>query len=298
MITFQLLDWLWLALFILLMIFFGFYFYRYGKRSQSDYFLADRGLPWWLPASSVYATHTATDTPIWVAGVVYKYGFAGLWYSFYAAWCAISAYVSTRIFRRSLAYSQAEWQTLRFGELGAELLRGWLAGWQVFLNMFILGWVGIAMGKLCAMLFGWDLYVGLLIFTAIGAVYVYTSGYWGVVMADFQQGVIALLVIIIVSVYGVLAAGGPTAIISKLDRYNSTCEWKIPNIDNSNINAIVRIINSETGEEISRSETFLIQKEEDLSLFKRTEENAKTAVIGDENNDINDKILFPTSKSI
>ena len=128
MITFQFLDWLWLALFVLLMVFFGFYFYRFGKRSQSDYFLADRGLPWWLPASSVYATHTATDTPIWVAGVVYKYGFAGLWYSFYSAWCAISAYVSTRIFRRSLAYSQAEWQTLRFGELGAELLRGWLAG--------------------------------------------------------------------------------------------------------------------------------------------------------------------------
>ena len=74
MITFQPLDWLWLALFILLMVFFGFYFYRFGKRSQSDYFLADRGLPWWLPASSVYATHTATDTPIWVAGVVYKYG--------------------------------------------------------------------------------------------------------------------------------------------------------------------------------------------------------------------------------
>ena len=179
MITFYLLDWLWVALVVLLMVFFGFYFYRLGKRSQSDYFLAGRGLPWWLPASSVYATHTATDTPIWVAGVVYKYGFAGLWYSFYSAWCAISAYVSTRIFRRSLAYSQAEWQTLRFGELGAELLRGWLAGWQVFLNMFILGWVGIAMGKVCAYLFGWDLYVGLLIFTAIGAVYVYTSGYWG-----------------------------------------------------------------------------------------------------------------------
>ena len=132
----------------------------------------------------------------------FKYGFAGLWYAFYAAWCAISAFVSTRIFRRSLAYSQAEWQTLRFGELGAEMLRGWLAGWQVFMNMFVLGWVGIAMGKLCAMLFGWDLWAGLLLFTAIGAVYVYTSGYWGVVMADFQQGVIALLVIIIVSVWG------------------------------------------------------------------------------------------------
>ena len=299
MITFQLLDWIWLILFVLLMVFFGFYFYRFGKRSQSDYFLADRGLPWWLPASSVYATHTATDTPIWVAGVVYKYGFAGLWYAFYAAWCAISAFVSTRIFRRSLAYSQAEWQTLRFGELGAELLRGWIAGWSVFMNMFILGWVGIAMGKLCAMLFGWDLYVGLLIFTAIGAVYVYTSGYWGVVMADFQQGVIALLVIIIVSVYGVVAAGGPTAIISKLDSYNSTCEWKVPDVSSSNVTAVVRIIDPELGTELSRSAPFTISGQEDESLFRKTEEKVRASVVDEASKtDQRSKVLFPDANSV
>ena len=299
MITFQLLDWIWLILFVLLMVFFGFYFYRFGKRSQSDYFLADRGLPWWLPASSVYATHTATETPIWVAGVVYKYGFAGLWYAFYAAWCAISAFVSTRIFRRSLAYSQAEWQTLRFGELGAELLRGWLAGWSVFMNMFILGWVGIAMGKLCAMLFGWDLYVGLLIFTAIGAVYVYTSGYWGVVMADFQQGIIALLVIIIVSVYGVVAAGGPTAIISKLDSYNSTCEWKVPDVSSSNVTAVVRIIDPELGTELSRSAPFTISVKEDEALFRKTEEKVRASVVDEASKtDQRSKVLFPDANSV
>jgi len=299
MITFQLLDWIWLILFALLMVFFGIYFYRFGKRSQSDYFLADRGLPWWLPASSVYATHTATDTPIWVAGVVYKYGFAGLWYAFYAAWCAISAFVSTRIFRRSLAYSQAEWQTLRFGDLGAELLRGWLAGWSVFMNMFILGWVGIAMGKLCAMLFGWDLYVGLLIFTAIGAVYVYTSGYWGVVMADFQQGVIALLVIIIVSVYGVMAAGGPSAIISKLDSYNSTCEWKVPDVSSSQNKAMVRIIDPESGTELSRSAPFTISVQEDEAFFRKTEDKVRSLVIDQANTtDQRSKVLFPVANSV
>ncbi|HEX9974033.1 MAG TPA: sodium:solute symporter, partial [bacterium] len=227
-ISFFFLDWLWLILFIILMVACGFFFYRLGKRSQSDFFLAGRGLPWWLPASSVYATHTATDTPIWVAGVIYKYGFAGLWYAFFAAWCAISAFVSTRIFRRSLAYSQAEWQSLRFSGLGSEMLRGWVAGWQVFMNMFILGWVGIAMGKLCNLLFGWDLWIGLVVFTTIGAIYVLSSGYWGVVMADFQQGVIALLVIFIVSIWGVVAAGGPDQIISKLKSFNSTCQWKVP----------------------------------------------------------------------
>ena len=294
MITFQFLDWFWLILFALLMVYFGAYFYRLGKRSQSDFFLAGRGLPWWLPASSVYATHTATDTPIWVAGVVYKYGLTGLWYAFFSAWCAVSAFISTRIFRRSLAYSQAEWQSLRFGGLGSELLRGWLAGWQVFMNMFILGWVGIAMGKLCNMIFGWDLWIGLIVFTTIGAIYVLASGYWGVVMADFQQGIIALLIIIIVSVWGVLAAGGPQEIFNRLNSYNSTAEWKTPNINTS---AIIRIKDPDSGKILVKSQKFLIS--ENISDEKIHKDELKIHnIIKTENSDIELKILFPKNNDI
>lgn len=216
MVTFHFLDWFWVVAFVMLMIGSGILFMRLGRRSESDFFLAGRGLPWWLPASSVYATHTATDTPMWITGVVYRYGLAGIWYTFFSAWCAISAFVSTRIFRRSLAYTQAEWNTIRFGGLGAEMLRGWISGWQVFMNMFILGWVGMAMGKVCHYLFGWDEWIGLIVFSSFCAIYVLSSGYWGVVMADFQQGLIALFVIIIVSGWGIAEAGGPSAIISKL----------------------------------------------------------------------------------
>jgi len=66
MVQFQFIDWFWVVMFIIITVAIGVAFYRLGKRSQSDFFLAGRGLPWWLPASSVYATHTATDTPIWV----------------------------------------------------------------------------------------------------------------------------------------------------------------------------------------------------------------------------------------
>jgi len=149
-------------------------------------------------------------------GVVYKLGLAGLWYTFFPAWCSVSAFVSAKIFRRSLAYTQAELQSIRFGGMSSELLRGWVAGWQVFLNMFILGWVGIAMGKVCLFVFGWPLWVGLILFSAICAIYVLAAGYWGVVMADFQQGVIAFIAILIVSLWGVHAAGGPGGIVSKL----------------------------------------------------------------------------------
>lgn len=216
MIQFALIDWLWVIVYIVLMIGSGILFYRLGKRSESDFFLAGRKLPWWIPASSVYATHTATDTPMWVSGVIYAHGLRGIWYTFFSAWCAISAFISTRIFRRSLAYTQAEWQGLRFSGLGSELLRGWLAGWQIFMNMFILGWVGMAMGKVCNYLFCWPLWLGLVLFSSLCAIYVTSAGYWGVVMADFQQGLIALAVIIIASVWGIVAAGGPSTIISKL----------------------------------------------------------------------------------
>lgn len=216
MVEFHFLDWLWIFLYLLLMTGSGILFYRLGKRSEADFFLAGRDLPWWLPASSVYATHTATDTPMWISGLVYQYGVAGIWYAFFPAWCAISAFVSTRIFRRSVAYTQAEWNVVRFHGLGAEMLRGWMAGWQVFMNMFILGWVGIAMGKICNYLFGWAPWIGLVVFSSICAVYVLSAGFWGVVMADFQESVIMFFMIIAVSVWGIIAAGGPTGIIDKL----------------------------------------------------------------------------------
>jgi len=225
MANFTLLDAFWAVAFLLLMVGGAFLFYRLARRSESDFFLAGRGLPWWLPASSVFSTHTATDTPMWVTGVIYAHGLRGLWYTFFTAWTAIGAFVSARIFRRSLAYTQAEWQTQRFGGLGAELLRGWMAGWQVFMNMFILGWVGIAMGKVCALVFGWPLWVGLVLPSLITAFYTLAAGYWGVVMGDFLQGIVAIFAIILVSLVGVSAAGGPVGVTDRVMELGQ--EWRL-----------------------------------------------------------------------
>ncbi|MGD2069474.1 MAG: Na+:solute symporter [Gemmatimonadota bacterium] len=216
MIPFGPLDWLWAGAFLLLMVGGAFFFHRLARRSESDFFLAGRRLPWWLPASSVFSTHTATDTPMWITGVIYSHGFRGLWYTFFTAWTAVGAFVSARIFRRSVAYSQAEWQTIRFSGFGAELLRGWMAGWQVFMNMFILGWVGMAMGKVGALVFGWPVWVGLIVPTLVTAAYTLVAGYWGVVMGDFLQGIVAVFAIVLVSMVGIAAAGGPTGLTERL----------------------------------------------------------------------------------
>ncbi len=225
MIDFTALDGFWSGAFLFLMVGGAFLFYRLARRSQSDFFLAGRGLPWWLPASSVFSTHTATDTPMWITGVIYAHGLRGLWYTFFSAWTAVGAFVSARIFRRSLAYTQAEWQSLRFAGLGAELLRGWMAGWQVFMNMFILGWVGMAMGKVGALVFGWPLWIGLVVPSLITAVYTLAAGYWGVVMGDFLQGIVAIFAIVIVSFVGIAAAGGPTEVTERIVALGQ--EWRL-----------------------------------------------------------------------
>ncbi len=222
---FTTLDIFWSVAFLLLMVGGAGFFYRLARRSESDFFLAGRGLPWWLPAASVFSTHTATDTPMWITGVIYGNGLRGLWYTFFTAWTAIGAFVSARIFRRSLAYSQAEWQTLRFGGLGAEMLRGWMAGWQIFMNMFILGWVGMAMGKVCALAFGWPVWVGLVIPSLITAFYTLAAGYWGVVMGDFLQGIVAVFAIVLVSLVGIAAAGGPAAVTTNITALGQ--QWRL-----------------------------------------------------------------------
>ena len=222
------LDWLWLSLFLILMIGTGVAFYRLARRSEADFFLAGRRLPWWLPAVSVYATHTATDTPIFVTGVVFLHGVSGIWYTIFPVWVAVSAFTSTRIFRRSVAYTIAEWQNLRFSGIRAEMLRGWFAGWQFFMSMFVLGWVGAAMGKITTILFGWPGWIGIVGFSTICAVYVLAAGYWGVVVADFQQGIIAFLLILFVSIWALLAAGGPAAVVERIGRMNSSYTWAVP----------------------------------------------------------------------
>jgi len=200
-------------------------FYRLARRSESDFFLAGRRLPWWLPAASVFSTHTATDTPMWVTGTVYAHGLRGLWYTFFAGWTSVAAFVSARIYRRSVAFTQAEWQVIRFHGFGAELLRGWMAGWQVFMNMFILGWVGIAMGKVGNLAFGWPVWVGLVVPSVITAFYTLAAGYWGVVMGDFLQGIVAIFAILLVSIVGIMAAGGPSGVVEGVGALGET--WRL-----------------------------------------------------------------------
>jgi len=91
--------------------------------------------------------------------------------------------------------------------------------------MFILGWVGIAMGKVTALAFGWPVWVGLVIPGVITALYTLAAGYWGVVMGDFLQGIVAVFAIVVVSLVGIAAAGGPAGVTGRLAQMGEA--WRL-----------------------------------------------------------------------
>lgn len=58
--------------------------------------------------------------------------------------------------------------------------------------------------------------MGLVFPTLITAAYTLVAGYWGVVMGDFLQGIVAIFAIVLVSMVGIAAVGGPAELSGTL----------------------------------------------------------------------------------
>ena len=70
MVKFAFLDYFWLVLYLILMTGAGGLFYNLGKRSEADFFLAGRSLPWWLPAMSVPYANGAPNLSVDIPALI------------------------------------------------------------------------------------------------------------------------------------------------------------------------------------------------------------------------------------
>jgi hypothetical protein len=96
-------------------------------RSLSDYFIAGRGVPWWLAGAGMIATTFAADTPLVVCGLVARYGVAGNW----LWWCMVMSGIFTVFFvvPRSVRPDRFDcggmlWSEVSDGEQGNVAARG------------------------------------------------------------------------------------------------------------------------------------------------------------------------------
>jgi Na+/proline symporter len=213
-------DWGIIAGYVALALAVGLYFTRRASSSLEQFFVSGRSLPWWLAGTSMAATNFSIDTPVAISGLVAKEGVAGVWFFWSSGIAAMLAtFFFARLWRRAGVITDAEIIELRYSGRPAAALRlvkGLYFG--VLINCFVLGWVMTAMLKVMGEVTDLDRLTILVVFVGIALVYTLLSGFWGVVVTDLVQYIVALSGSIAVAVYAVRAAGGLGEMTARLAR--------------------------------------------------------------------------------
>jgi len=218
------LDWLIVALYLMFALAVGLVFRKRAGKNITEYFLSGRNLPWWIVGTSIVATMFAADTPLMVTGLIANDGIAGNWFIWnFAAAHILATFFFARLWRRAGVITDLELVDIRYSGRPARVLRGFRSVWEgVVLNCIILGWVILAMVKILDVLvnldaatarLGIDAFIdgrwfGILVCLFVAVVYTVLSGFWGVVMTDFVQFLLAIAGAIALAVIALSDIGG------------------------------------------------------------------------------------------
>jgi len=213
------LDWIIVAVYLAGTLGLGLVLARKGSKSITDFFLGGRAIPWWLAATSMAATTFNVDTPLYVAGLVARYGVAGNWewWSFAFAH-VLFAIVLAKLWRRSGVLTDMELTELRYGGTPAAALRVTRAFlFAVPINCIGIGYGMLAMRKVVVALGLLDQLPplpgdprlwALLPIVLVVLVYTAASGLWGVVATDFLQFGLAIGGAVAVAMFALHDVGG------------------------------------------------------------------------------------------
>ena len=127
-------DWIVLISFFAVALAIGAAVARKSGRSEAEFFLSGRNMPWWLLGFSMVATTFATDTPNLVTGMVRENGVSKNW-----AWWAflitgmVTVFIYAKLWRRSEVMTDLGFYELRYGGKPASFLRGFRS---IYLGVF------------------------------------------------------------------------------------------------------------------------------------------------------------------
>ena len=140
------------------------------------------------------ATTFAADTPLVVSGLIRGGGIYKNWLWWNAFMAGIlTVFFYARLWRRAGILTDVEFAELRYGGKAAAGLRGFgaIVG-GLITNCIVLGWVILAMAKICEVMLGWPKVTSITVLTVATLGYTVLSGFWGVVMTDFIQFIMAM----------------------------------------------------------------------------------------------------------
>lgn len=210
------LDWLIVGLYIIFALAVGVVYAKRAGKDVDQYFLSGRSLPWWIAGTSMVATSFAADTPLAITGWVRDYGIWRNW----LWWCycgggMLAVFLFARGWRRGGVMTKAELAELRYGGRSSAVLRGTLGVMHAgFTNTITLCWVLLAAAKIMDVLLGIDQGIAVVVACAIAMAYSLMAGFWGVVVTDLVQFVMAMIGAAALAWLSWTAVGGTDAVLA------------------------------------------------------------------------------------
>ncbi|MEM7248086.1 MAG: sodium/proline symporter, partial [Acidobacteriota bacterium] len=208
-----------LGIYLVVMIAVGVWASRF-MGSLDDFALGGRRLGPWVTAISERASGESAWFLLGLPGAAYAIGFTEFWAvigiaaGVLASWTLI-AYPLRRATERMGALTLSEYFEKRFND-SAHLLRG--ASSAVIL-VFYTAYVAaqfVGAGKLFEGTFGLEPLWGILIGAIIVVVYTLAGGFLAVAWTDLIQGLLMAFACVVLPVLGIMALGGPGALIENL----------------------------------------------------------------------------------
>jgi len=156
------------------------------------------------------ATTFAADTPLAITELVRQ---DGIWRNWYW-WCIalgglLGVFFFSRLWRRARVLTDNELIELRYAGKPAAMLRGFKALYFALLyNFIVMGWVINGMSAVASVTLGVERVWAVWGCAAIVLLYSTASGYWGVVITDFFQFILAMGGAILLAVLAINHFGG------------------------------------------------------------------------------------------
>ncbi len=164
-----------------------------GTKKASDWFLAARGLPWWMVGLSMFATAVDSGDYVAVVGGAYTFGLSNLttwWLGMPIGWFIVSYGVFLPLYRSGM-YTNAEYLEHRFGPS----VRVMSALIQVQNRTNVLGNIAFSLYLTFSILTGWgsETWWLVVVIAAAAAAYTASGGLKSVAVTDALQSVLMFI---------------------------------------------------------------------------------------------------------